>query len=68
MKPRKGETAYSKKIEGTEANYYWSVRFDWHEGFVGITQFDKADVKDRVLLSPLQVRGLARFLKVGGVE
>jgi len=63
-------TAYSDKIRGDRKNHFWSVRFDNtgpadypHEpGFIGITQYDEdGAVKERVLLSPEQMRKLIEF-------
>lgn len=63
-------TVYSEKIPGEKRNYYWAVRFDntgleeyaHEEGFIGITQFDEhGNVKERVLLSPAQVRAFVKF-------
>lgn len=65
-------TTYSQKIAGDSGNYDWEVRFDntgpikfSHEpGYIGITQFDeKGEFKERVLLSPNQVRELVAFTK-----
>lgn len=56
-----GKTYYSEKIKGTRRNYDWAVGFDLTDGFLGITQFDGETVKDRVLLSPAQVRELLNF-------
>lgn len=56
-------TTYSDEIKGERRNYNWSVGFDWTTGgFLGITQKDGADVKDRVLLSPEQVKELTAFI------
>jgi len=57
----KGRTDYSEKIKGSPRNYNWAVRFDLTDGYLGITQFDGEAVKDRVLLSPSQVRDLLNF-------
>lgn len=58
-----GITTYSKDIPGARGNYEWPVRFDVTDGFVGVTQFDGNKVKDRVLLSPEQVKKLIAFIK-----
>jgi hypothetical protein len=59
---RADETKYSQKIAGAKGNYDWSVRFDkTGDGFVGISQFDGERIKDRILLSPQQMRALAAF-------
>ncbi len=60
-------TKYSAKIAGSRRNYDWAVRFDFtgqggHRGFLGITQFDGDEVKDRVLLSPGQAEELIAFV------
>jgi len=55
-------TTYSEKIKGDPGNYGWQVRFDLTDGYLGITQFDGEAVKDRVLLSPAQVRHLLAFV------
>lgn len=58
-----GDTVYSERISGERGNYGWSVRFDMTDtGFLGISQFDGEQVKDRVLLSPDQVSKLSRFV------
>jgi hypothetical protein len=54
-------TTYSEKIKGNPGNYGWQVRFDLADGYLGITQFDGETVKDRVLLSPAQIRELVNF-------
>ena len=57
------ETKYSEKIEGDRGNYRLQVRFDLTgRKYLGITQFDGKEVKDRVLLSPKQVDELRNFL------
>jgi hypothetical protein len=59
-------TEYSEKIAGAPSNYNWPVRFDWTRGHIGITQFDDKNqdaVRDRVLLSPAQVRELLAFIE-----
>lgn len=56
-----GRTSYSEKIKGSPRNYGWTVRFDLTNGCLGITQFEGETVKDRVLLSPAQVRELVNF-------
>jgi hypothetical protein len=58
-----GLTIYSKEFQGERGNYKWPVRFDLIDGFVGITQFDGKEVKDRVLLSPKQMRELLTFIR-----
>lgn len=59
----KGRTYYSDKIEGAPRNYNWPARYDLTDGYVGISQFeDDGNVKDRVLLSPKQVKELAEFV------
>jgi hypothetical protein len=64
------ETTYSDEIPGDAGNCAWPVRFDntgpayhAHEpGYIGITQFDEhGKVKERVLLSPDQMRALIAF-------
>lgn len=55
-------TTYSGLIKGTRGNYGWSARFDISEsGYLGISQFEGDAVKDRVLLSPAQVKELLAF-------
>lgn len=58
----KGLTTYSEKIKGNSGNYNAQVRFDLTDGYLGITQFDGAEVRDRVLLSPAQARDLLNFV------
>jgi len=56
-------TTYSAKIPGVRGNYGWPIRFDLsNDGFLGITQFDGEAVKDRILLSPRQVKELLTFV------
>lgn len=57
----KGITRYSQRIDGTARNYNWRVGFDLTDGYLGITQMEGEMVKDRVLLSPKQVKALIEF-------
>lgn len=58
----KETTDYSEKIKGAAGNYHWPVCFDKTDGFIGITQYDeRGQVKERVLLSPRQVKELFGF-------
>ena len=60
-KPKdKGITEYSLTIEGTRDNWNVPVQFDWTDGFLGITA---GAGKDRVLLSPLQIKELRGFIE-----
>jgi len=59
-------TRYSNRIKGDRGNFDWPARFDWTTGgggYLGITQMDGDEVKDRVLLSPKQVEELAAFIE-----
>ena len=56
-----GQTTYGEKIKGTAGNYSWQVRFDLTDGYLGINQYDGETLKERVLLSPAQVRELVNF-------
>jgi hypothetical protein len=58
-------TKYSEQIKGDKRNYNWPVRFDMTTGgFLGISQLEGLDtVRDRVLLSPNQVKELVAFIK-----
>jgi hypothetical protein len=58
----KGRTYYGEKIKGSPGNYGWQVRFDVTNGYLGISQYDGEILKDRVLLSPAQVRQLVEFV------
>lgn len=59
----RAETVYSEYITGERGNYQWSARFDMTGGrFLGITQSEDGNVKDRVLLSPKQVKELVDFI------
>lgn len=58
----KGDTLYSERFKGARGNYDWEARFDMTDGYVGITQFEGAAVKDRVLLSPAQTQALLDFV------
>lgn len=55
-------TRYSEKIKGDKRNYDWLARFDMTGGYLGITQLEGETVKDRVLLSPAQVKELLDFV------
>jgi hypothetical protein len=55
-------TVYSEKIEGARGNYHLPARFDLTGGYLGISQFDNAAIKDRVLLSPRQLKALLAFV------
>lgn len=56
-------TYYSTKVAGNPGNHNWGVRFDvTGRGYLGITQFDGEEVKDRVLLSPKQTDELFTFI------
>jgi hypothetical protein len=57
----KGRTYYSEKIKGSPRNYGWAVGFDLTDGYLGISQYDGEAVKDRVLLSPAQIKELVNF-------
>lgn len=61
------ETRYSPEFPGEHGNYRWTVRFDMTDsGYVGVTQKDGLDIKDRVLLSPKQVKELTSFIERKG--
>jgi len=51
-------THYSHPVMGNARNHSWAVRFDYHDGFVGITQQG-----ERVLLTPHQMRELEAFIE-----
>jgi len=59
----KGITRYSQRIKGTARNYNWSVSFDDTDGYVGINQLEGERVKDRILLSPAQVKAMTKFVQ-----
>lgn len=62
-------TTYGDMIKGDRRNYNWASRFDLTEdGYLGITQFDGVTVKDRVLLSPKQVKELAAFIEANSAN
>lgn len=58
----RGDTTYSEKIKGARGNYNWTVRFEKTDGFLGVTQYEGETIKDKVLLSPDQVRELVSFV------
>ena len=58
----KGDTVYSETVPGAHGNYGWDVRFDMTNGFLGLTQWEGDRVKDRVLMSPKQVKELVAFM------
>ncbi len=62
VKMVKGRTYYSEDCEGNRRNYGWPVRYDVTDGYIGVTQMDGNKVKDRVLLSPKQVKKLVEFI------
>lgn len=62
----KGITHYSLKIEGAPCNYRWSVQFDITDGIVGIDQYVDGELKDRVLLTDMQVKELIAFVRRNG--
>jgi len=56
---------YSEKVKGNNQNYNWAVRFDRDHGYLGISQYNEdGSHKERVLLSPAQVKALQEFLQV----
>ena len=61
----RNEIEYSEKIAGVAANYDWPVRFDDHDGFLGVTQFDEdgETANNRILLSPGQAAALISFYR-----
>ena len=60
----KRDTVYSSLILGTRANHHFMHRFDWTNGILGISQFDKEtnNCTDRVLLSKKQASSLLAFI------
>lgn len=60
-----GITHYSDMVVGERRNYNRAARFDYTDGFVGISEFNEIDgpVRQRVLLSTDQVVKLLEFLK-----
>lgn len=54
---------YSDKVAGDERNHGFAQKFDYHDGYIGIQQFDGERVTDRVLLSPAQWRALVAFMR-----
>lgn len=58
-----GITRYSKIIPGSRGNYGWTVRYDLLDGYLGITQVEGGEIKDRILLSGKQVKALLDFVK-----
>ena len=55
---------YSEKVKGNNQNYNWAVRFDSDHGYLGISQYNEdGSHKERVLLSPAQVKALQEFLQ-----
>lgn len=59
----RGRTYYSEKIKGDSGNYDFVVRFDVTDGYIGLTQYDGEEVKDRILLSPSQVTEFLNFAR-----
>ena len=57
-----GRTTYSKRFDGDRGNFKWPARYDLTDRYLGITQFEGDQVKDRVLLSPDQVKELIDFI------
>lgn len=62
----RGQTRYSDKIEGNRGNFNWSAKYDLTNGYLGLTQAEGDEVKDRVLLSPAQVKELTEFIERKG--
>lgn len=62
MARRTGLTRYSEKIAGDRGNHGRAARFDLTDGYLGVTQTEGCAVKDRVLLSPAQVKELLTFV------
>jgi len=54
------EIKYSDEIPGTTGNYGWPVRFDVHDGFIGISQTQDQH-SERIRLSPTQFKSLVKF-------
>jgi hypothetical protein len=54
-------TRYSEEIPGSRGNYDWGVRFDRHNGYLGINQWNDEGL-ERILLSPKQVKALLEFI------
>lgn len=62
MKEREtGETTYSEEFPGDKRNWDWPVRFDFTDGYLGITQ--TAGSTERVLLARSQLDELVRFVR-----
>lgn len=60
-------TRESEPVAGARGNWHWPVRYDLTSGYLGITQYETdGAVKDRVLLSPDQVRALVAFVRRHG--
>lgn len=60
------DTIYSSVIEGSKWNYYQYTRFDFTDGYIGISQWGEADNPEelsRVLLTPIQMDELILFIK-----
>lgn len=64
MAKLRGRTYYSEKIKGTPGNYSWASQFDITDGYLGISQYEGDAVKDRILLSPNQVKELLDFVAI----
>ena len=56
-------TRYSEDIKGDQGNFNWSACFDLTGGYLGISQSQGGELKDRVLLSPKQVEELVAFVQ-----
>jgi hypothetical protein len=55
---------YSDLFDGDERNHKLALRFDqYRDGCVGISHNDRGAWKDRVLLTPEQVRALNEFFR-----
>lgn len=62
----KDETVYSSVIEGSKWNHYQYSRFDFTDGYVGISLWAEPENLgeiDRVLLTPIQMDELILFIK-----
>lgn len=68
MQKTNGVTDYSPVVPGTRGNHDLPVRFDYCDGYVGITQYEAYEsvgqrTVTRVLLNPAQWAELVAFVQ-----
>lgn len=59
-----GRTYYSERFDGNDRNYHLTLELDYTDGFLGLSQTEEGSshVRDRILLSPQQVKLMLAFI------